>query len=102
MFTSVDSEEDLESPKFFHYAQPAHRMMKKMGYDLHRGDGLNFEKGRCILLQPFMLKGKPPNYYNQIRRGVGYVTPSPHLNQIQMILYHHILQIHRVGILTLV
>jgi len=50
--------------------------MKKMGYNLLRGEGLNFEKGRRILLQPFVLKENPANYYDQTRRGLGYVTPS--------------------------
>ena len=46
-----------------------------MRYDLSRGEGLNFGKGRCIPLQPFVSKGKPANYYDQTRRGLGYVTP---------------------------
>jgi len=51
-------------------------MMKEMGYDLRRGEGLNFRKGQHIPLQPFIPKGKPANYYDQTRRGLGYVTPS--------------------------
>jgi len=50
--------------------------MKKMGYDLRRSEGLNFEKGWRIPLQPFMLKGKLANYYGQTRRGLGYITSS--------------------------
>ena len=46
-----------------------------MGYDLSHGEGLNFGKGHCIPLQPFVPKGKLANYYNQGRRGLGYVTP---------------------------
>ena len=34
--TSNDSDEDLEPPQFFHYARPAHLIMKEMGFDLHR------------------------------------------------------------------
>ena len=49
--------------------------MEKMGYNLRQGDGLNFGKGRRIPLQPFVLKGKPQNYYDRTRRGLGYVTP---------------------------
>jgi len=45
-------------------------MIKEIGYDLHHGEGLNFEKGRRIPLQPFILKVKPANYYDQIA-GVG-------------------------------
>ena len=51
-------------------------MMKEMGYDLHRGEGLNFGKGQCIPLQPFVPKGKPVNYYDQSCRGLGYITQS--------------------------
>ena len=46
-----------------------------MGYNLRQGDGLNFGKGRRIPLKPFVPKGKPPNYYDRTRRGLGYVTP---------------------------
>ena len=49
--------------------------MKRIGYDLRHGDGFNFEKGRRIPLQPFVLKGKLANYYDQTRKGLGYVTP---------------------------
>ena len=51
-------------------------MMKEMGYDLRRGEGLNIKKGQRIPLLPFVPKGKPANYYDQTRRGLGYVTPS--------------------------
>ena len=50
--------------------------MERMGYNLRQGDGLNFGKGRRIPLQPFVPKGKPPNYYDRTRRGLGYVTPT--------------------------
>jgi len=42
---SNNSDEDLEPPQFFHYAQSAHCMIKEMGYDLRRGEGLNFGRG---------------------------------------------------------
>jgi len=48
-----------------------------MGYSLQRGNDLNFRKGRRDFLRNFVPKGKPANYYNQTRRGLGYVTPSP-------------------------
>jgi len=51
-------------------------MMKEMGHDLRRGEGLNFGKERRISLPPFMLKGKSTNYYDQTRRGLGYIMPS--------------------------
>ena len=47
-----------------------------MGYNLRRGEGLNFEKGRHIPLQPFVPEGKSANYYDQTRRGLGYITLS--------------------------
>jgi len=50
--------------------------MKEIEYDLYRGEGLNFGKGRPIPLQPFIPKGNPTNYYDQTRRGLGYTTPS--------------------------
>ena len=48
-----------------------------MGYNLQRRNGLNFRKGRRSFLRNFVLKGKPANYYDNIRRGLGYVTPPP-------------------------
>ena len=49
-------------------------MIKEIGYDLHRDEDLNFKKGWHIPLQPFVPKGKPTNYYDQTRRGLGFVT----------------------------
>ena len=69
------SDDDLEPSQFFHYARSAHHMMKRMGYSLKCGDGLNFSKGRRVPLQPFVPEGKPPNYYDRGCRGLGYVTP---------------------------
>ena len=37
--TSRELDDDLEPPLFFHYAGSAHRMMKRIGYDLNREDG---------------------------------------------------------------
>jgi len=48
----------IEPPQFFYYARSAHCMMKEMGYDLHRGEILNFLKGPCIPLQTFVPEGK--------------------------------------------
>ena len=50
--------------------------MKKMGYDLKHGEGLNFEKGRRSLIRTFVPKGKPANFYDSTGRGLGYVTPT--------------------------
>ena len=72
----ADSSTDSDTPQFFHYAQSARQIMKKMGYDLKHGAGLNFGKGRRGLMQNFVPKGKPANYYDSTRRGLGYVTPT--------------------------
>jgi len=48
--------------------------MRKMGYNLQHRSSLNFEKGRGFL-RNFVPKGKPANYYDKTRRGLGYVTP---------------------------
>ena len=52
-------------------------MTKKMGYNLKHGKGLNFGIGRRSLLRNFVSRGKPANYYDNTRRGLGYVTPTP-------------------------
>jgi len=74
---AADSSSDSDSPQFFHYVQPTHHMMKKMGYNLKHRKGLNFGKGIRGLLRNFMPRGKPTNYYDYICRGMGYVTPTP-------------------------
>ena len=43
--TVTDSSSDSETPHFFHYARQAQHMMRKMGYSLQGGNGLNFRKG---------------------------------------------------------
>ena len=48
-----------------------------MGYNLKHGKGLNFRKGRRGLLRNFVPRGKPANYYDNTRRGLGYVIPPP-------------------------
>ena len=72
---AADSSSDSDTAQFFHYARPACHILKKMGYDLRHGKGLNFGKGRRSLLRNFVPKGKPANYYDSTRRGLGYVTP---------------------------
>jgi len=42
MITDLSS--DLEPPQYFHYIRSAQHMMRKMGYSLQRGNGLNFRK----------------------------------------------------------
>ena len=55
-------------------------MMKEMGYDLRRGEGLNSGTGRRIPLQPFVPKEKHANYYDQTRKGLGYITSTAQSN----------------------
>jgi len=76
--TRKSSENNFESPQFYHYRQNFHHMMKKMGYNLGKRSGLNFGKGRRVLLWSFVPKGKALDYYHKTRRGFGYVsTPVP-------------------------
>ena len=74
---AADSSSDSDTPQIFHYARPAHHMMRKMGYNLQHGKGLNFKKGRRDFLRNFVPRGKPANYYDNTCRGLGYVTPTP-------------------------
>ena len=75
--TATYSSSSSETPQFFHYARSAQHMMRKMGYSLQRENGLNFRKGRRDFLRNFVLKGKPTNYYDNTRRELGYVIPTP-------------------------
>ena len=52
-------------------------MMRKMGYNLLHGKGLNLGKGRRGFLRNFVPRGKLANYYDNTRRVLGYVTPTP-------------------------
>ena len=49
-------------------------MMESIGYDFIKKSGLNFGKGKRILLHSFVPKGKNPDYCHKIRRGLGYVS----------------------------
>jgi len=69
-----DSKSETEPPQFSHYEPNVLKMKKNMGYDLISGPGLNFGKGKRILLRSFVLKGKAPDYYHRTRRGLGYVS----------------------------
>jgi len=73
---ATDSSSDPNTPQFFHYARLAQHMMRKMGYNLQHGKGLNFKKGRRDFLCNFVPRGKLTNYYDNIRRELGYVTPT--------------------------
>jgi len=48
--------------------------MERMGYDFTKKSGLNFGKGKWVLLHSFIQKGKDPDYYHKNRRGLSYVT----------------------------
>ena len=52
-------------------------MMRKIGYNLQHGKGLNFRKGRRGFLRNSVPRGKPANYYDNTRRRLGYVSPTP-------------------------
>ena len=56
--TSNDSDEDLK-PTILSLCTVSIPYMKEIGYDMRRGEVLNFGKGRRISLQPFVSKGKP-------------------------------------------
>ena len=52
-------------------------MMVNMGYNLAQGEGLYFGRGRRTFPRPFVPKGKPDDFYHKLRRGLGYITPTP-------------------------
>ena len=88
---------ESESPQFTHYEPNILRMMESMGYDLTNGYGLNFGKGRRILLRSFVSKGKTPDYYHQTA-GVWVMcqlqfyqplSPKNHYTMITHLARHH-------------
>ena len=65
-------------------------MIENMGYDLTNGSGLNFGKGRRMLLRSFVPKRKIPDYYHRTHRGLGYVlTPISSASKSEESLYHY-------------
>nr|ABD63088.1 hypothetical protein 17.t00015 [Asparagus officinalis] len=53
-----------------------HYLMKKIGYDFTRKEGLNFGKGRKIPIKHvYVPEGKPEDYYHKTHRGLGYESP---------------------------
>lgn len=70
----VSFEEEYNSLEFSHYNQNAHKIMKKMGYDLAKGRRLNFEKEKRTMLQSFSPKGKMLDYYDRTSERLGYFT----------------------------
>ena len=48
---------------------------EKNGVQFIAWERLELQKGRRGLLRTFVPKGKPTNYYDKTRRGLGYVTP---------------------------
>ena len=97
MSAVIDSSLDSEPPQFFHYALSAHHMMRKMGYNLQRGNGLNFRRGQRGLLWTFVLKGKPTNYYNKTRRGSDMLHLPLCFSPKKTNLSHHIPSLHLSG-----
>ena len=67
--TYEDLESETELSQFSPYKSNVLRMIEHIGYDLTSGLGLNFGKGRRILLLSFIPKGKAPDYYHQTRGG---------------------------------
>ena len=80
MSAVIDPGSYSEPSQFFYCVRSAHKMMRRMGYNLQRGNGLNFRRGRRGLLWTFVLKGKPADYYDKTRRRLGYIT-SPARSQ---------------------
>ena len=93
----TDSTSDSKSPQFFHYACSAQHMMRKMGYNLQRENGLNFGRERRGFLRTFMPKWKPTNYYDKTRRGLGYITPPLCFSPKKTNLSCHIPSLHLSG-----
>jgi len=96
MFAVTDSGSDSESRHFFNYARSAHHMMRRMGYNLQHGNGLNIRKGRRDLLRTFILKGKPGDYYNKTCRGWDILHHLLNLSLKETNLYHHIPPVHLI------
>jgi len=60
-----------------------------MVYDLTKGSGLHFSKGKRTLIRSFAPKGKDPDYYRKTRRGLGYVTtPVSSDSEFKKEVYH--------------
>jgi len=73
--TSRESDDDLEPHNSFNTRDQHTAWWKE--YSFNHGDGLNFDKGRRIPLQPFLPEGKSTNYYDRMHRGLGYITLPP-------------------------
>jgi len=78
MSAVTNSDSNSEPPQFFYYARSVHHMMRRLRYNLQRGNSLHFGRGRRGLLRTFVPKEKPTNYYDKTRRGLGYITPPAH------------------------
>jgi len=72
---SNNLDEDLEPLNSF-TMHGQHTVWWKKWDTTRQGEGLNFERGRRIPLQPFVPKEKSANYYDQTRRGLGYTSQS--------------------------
>jgi len=88
--TREDSESVDESLQFSYYEPNVLKLIENMRYDLINGLGLNFSKGRRILLRSFIPKGKAPDYYHRTHKGLGYVsTPISSASKSEESLYHY-------------
>jgi len=84
-----NTKSEIEPPQFSHYEPNVLKMMENMRYNLTSDPGLNFGKGRQTLPQPFVPKGKTPDYYHRTQRGLGYVsTLIQSASESEELLYH--------------
>jgi len=97
MSAVTDSGSDSETLQFFHYARSTHHMMRSMGYNLQRGNSLNFRRGRCGLLWTFVPKGKPADYYDKTRKSWDILHHLFNLSLKEVNLSHHIPPVHMSG-----
>ena len=76
MSAVTDSSLDSEPTQFFHYAQSPHLMMRKMGYNLHHGEGLNFKKDDAVFYGISCQKGSRQITMIKHRVGIYYTSYS--------------------------
>lgn len=69
-----DSGEESDSPQFDYYEPKFRKVMKLMGYNFTKGEGLCFNQGRRTSLQPCIPEGKNLDYCSETRRDLGYVS----------------------------
>jgi len=77
----------------FYYRQKSRHMMERMGYDLTKGSGLHFDKGKRVLFRSFVPKGKDP--ITIIRPEEGSVTYLRWSHQIPSLKKRSIMTAHQ-------